>query len=74
MEYLWEYIKDLVNLIVVEPSPAAYVWPEILVQHPEKKPRMVIDYRRLNQYIIIKAVPLPHLHPSFNWFVEPNIS
>lgn len=67
IEFLREHIKDLVAKGVVEPSHSSCSSP--WVQHPDKKPRMVIDYHNLNQHIIIEAIPLTSLNHSFNWFV-----
>lgn len=69
MQFLREHVRDLEDKGVVEKSISNYSSPVFLVQHPEKKPRMVVDYRKLNQHIVIEAVPLPNLHQCFNWFV-----
>ncbi|URQ09129.1 replicase [Halyomorpha halys erranti-like virus 1] len=66
--YMRGHINELLDLSVITPSRSPYASPAFLVTRPDRKPRLVIDYRKLNQKIEIEAVPLPNIHHSFQWF------
>ena len=53
---------------VIKPSVSPYASPAFLVCRSDKKPRLVIDYRKLNKNTGIEAQPLPNIHTCFQWF------
>jgi len=58
-------VEDIVNQLVRDGicygSTSAYAAPIVLVEAPRKKPRLCIDYRRLNQVTRKDHHPLPHI-------------
>ena len=68
MEAMWQITDQLVKEGVIKPSVSPYASPAFLVCRPNKKPRLVIDYRKLNKNIEIEAQPLPNIHTCFQWF------
>ena len=63
-----EITDHLVKEGVIKPSVFPYASPAFLVCRPVKKPRLVIDYRKMNMNIEIEALPLPNIHTCFQWF------
>lgn len=68
MEVLRKTDDELLAQGVIEPSLSSYVSPAFLAHNPGGNSRMVIDFRKVNAHIDVKAVPLPDLHSAFDWF------
>lgn len=68
MEFLREHIKGLLEAGIVEPSDSPYASPCFIVTKEGRKPRMVVDYRKLNMHVEVEAVPLPNINSCFDWF------
>lgn len=68
--FMREHINKLLDLGVIQPSSSPYASPAFLVTRPDKKPRLVVDYRKLNQKVVLEAVPLPNLHNVAQWFAK----
>ena len=57
-------IKKMLELGVIKPSISPYAAPCLIVWKKNGKPRLVIDYRKLNQVVKPIQYPLPHLETS----------
>ena len=57
-EVINKQIDDWLKLEVIEPSKSAWGFPVIVV-YRNSKPRVCIDYRRLNEVSIPDEYPLP---------------
>ena len=63
-EVMDKQIDDWLQLEVIEPSVSPWGAPTFIVYRNDK-PRMVIDYRKLNEQVIPDEFPLPkHRHTS----------
>lgn len=69
MKHLRKIVDDLLRQGVIRPSLSPYASPIFLVPKPSSAGfRPVVDFRRLNQKVILESVPLPDLHNCFGWF------
>ena len=59
-----EQIDKMLKTNVIRPSKSAYAAPCLLVYKKNGKPRLVIDFRRLNKVIQPISYPMPHLETS----------
>jgi hypothetical protein len=63
---LMEAIQKLMDLGVVQPSDSPYSAPAVLVQKQGKKPRVVIDYRGINEFVTPDSYPMPRIDHSLS--------
>lgn len=69
MKEMRRLIEQMLSEGVIRPSVSPYASPMFLVPKPSGKGyRPVVDYRALNQKVILESVPLPDLHNCFAWF------
>lgn len=69
MKELRKVVDDLLRQGVVRPSLSPYASPVFLVPKPNSAGfRPVVDFRLLNQKVVLESVPLPDLHNCFGWF------
>lgn len=69
MKKLREIVDKLLADGVIRPSVSPYAAPIFLVPKPHGEGfRPVVDYRALNQKVVLESVPLPELHNCFTWF------
>jgi hypothetical protein len=59
-------IQGLLDLGVIVPSKSPYSSPALLVLRPNKKPRLVLDYRQINQHVIPDSYPMPRIDHSMS--------
>lgn len=73
MKILRSKIDAMIRQGVIRPSTSAYASPIFLVPKNQGSDfRAVVDYRRLNEKVILESVPMPDLHNSFTWFAGAN--
>jgi hypothetical protein len=76
-EYCQNEIKELLQRKLIEPSRSPWACPTLYVnKHSEKKkgkPRMVINYRALNQALLSIGFPLPSKELLFPKISKCNI-
>ena len=65
MEVMKKEIDKLLHTKVICPSRRPYAVPCLLVYKKNGKPRLVIDYRKLNKIVKPVQYPLPHLETAF---------
>lgn len=69
MKQLRAIIDQMLAEGVIRPSVSPYASPIFLVPKPDGvNYRPVVDYRALNQKVVLESVPLPDLHNCFVWF------
>lgn len=69
MKELRALINQMLSDGVIRASVSPYASPMFLVPKPGGKGyRPVVDYRALNQKVVLESVPLPDLHNCFTWF------
>lgn len=69
MRELRKIINQQLKDGVIRPSVSPYASPVFLVKKPSGQGfRPVVDYRLLNQKVVLESVPLPDLHNCFTWF------
>ena len=77
VEYCQNEIKELLQRKLIEPSRSPWACPTFYVnKHNEKKrgkPRMVINYRALNQALLPIRFPLPSKELLFSKIGKCNI-
>lgn len=61
-------VNTLLELGVIEPSNSPYSSPVIMVQKPDLSYRMVIDFRRINSYIVFDAEPTCNAEDDLHLF------
>ena len=64
MEVMKKEIDKLLHTKVISPSRSPYAAPCLLVYKKNGKPRLVIDYRKLNKIVKPVQYPLPHLETA----------
>lgn len=74
MREMRKVINKLLEDGVIRPSVSPYASPIFLVPKPNNAGyRPVVDYRLLNQKIVLESVPLPDLHHCFTWFAGARV-
>lgn len=69
MRVLRDKIEQMLRDGVIRYSTSPYASPVFLVPKAGKNDhRVVVDYRLLNQKVVLESVPLPDLHNCFTWF------
>ncbi len=57
--------SNMIEAGICQPSKSQWASPIVVVKKPNKKIRIVGDYRHLNAQTILDRYPLPHLIDSF---------
>lgn len=74
MKELRKIVSKLLEDGVIRPSVSPYASPIFLVPKPNDAGyRPVVDYRLLNQKVVLESVPLPDLHTCFTWFAGARV-
>ena len=60
-EIITEMIQNMLDKDIIEESYAVYLSPIVLINKPDGKKRMCIDYRGVNKHIKLDIHPLPRL-------------
>lgn len=72
LSFMREHVDKLEKEGVIEPSVSPFASPVFLVNREGRKPRMVVDYRKLNNHVSVEGTPVPNLHESFHHFTGAN--
>jgi hypothetical protein len=73
MNVLRRQIQEMLDKGIIRYSVSPYSNPIFLVPKGETDFRPVVDYRALNEKIVIETVPLLDIHSCFHWFAGATV-